>query len=162
MVYYQNFWFYVTLPGNIPEDVRRHFKRQKPTGVMLCATVDSDLSKSRFVFIEEVVKMNSIVYQKILGSDVLPWLSTILESRYVLSQDVAPAHITNSGYFDKSKWLPSSPYINNMDFAISSIRRAIFKFSHNQVCQTTMKALMTLWYNLGEEFVMHFSFRSYG
>lgn len=153
VVYCQNIWFYVTLPGDIPEDVRTHFKRQKPTGVMFCATVDSDLSKSSFVFIEEVVKMNSIVYQQILGSDVLPLLSTILESRYVLSQDGAYTQITNRGYFDKSKWLPSSPYINNMDFAIWFLRRAIFKFSHNQVCQTTMKALMTLWYNLSEVLV---------
>lgn len=61
-VNYQNDRLYVTLTEIILENIRTDFKRQKEIGVMVWAAVDSEGSKSPLGFIEEVVKMNSIVY----------------------------------------------------------------------------------------------------
>lgn len=65
----QNNKAYTTSPENILQGLIRHFKRQKPIGLMVLDAVVSDGSKLAFVFIE--VKVNSRTYQKTLERDQL-------------------------------------------------------------------------------------------
>ena len=66
---------------------------EHPDGVIVWAAVGSDtVSKSPFIFIEEGVKVNSVVYMKILEDKVLPWLNESFWEWYIFTQDGALAH----------------------------------------------------------------------
>lgn len=71
----QNDKAHATSPENFLEGLIKHFKRQKPTGLMVLDAVVSDGSKLAFIFIE--VKVNSRTYQQMLDRDQLFWLSAI-------------------------------------------------------------------------------------
>ena len=161
----QNDRVYAANAGDLPEGSRTHFCRQKPAGVMVWAAVASDGTKSPLLFIEEGVKVNSLVYLQMLKEKVLPWVTEAFGEHYVFTQDGAPAHTSNvtqmwckehfSGFLDKNMWPPSSPDINPMDFAIWSILESdVSKISYSSVA-ALKKALVTSWSNLDEETVRH-------
>ena len=117
--------------NKLPEDVKHHFRRQKPASVMVWAAVGSDGSKSPLVFIDQGVKVNSEVYVKMLEEKVLPWLQKTYRNGYVFTQDGAPAHTAAqtqawctenlSSFWSKEMWPPSSPDLNPMDFSIWAV-----------------------------------------
>lgn len=51
---------------NFPEGVRIHLNRQRFSGVIVCTMIYFDGSKSCLMFIEQIAKENSRIYQKML------------------------------------------------------------------------------------------------
>lgn len=75
IVNYQCNIVYADIPEIITNGARKHLKWEKPTVVMVCVAVASDGSKSPLIFIKDGVKLNSVVYQQMLGRDLFPCLS---------------------------------------------------------------------------------------
>ena len=72
---------YALSSGDLPVNVWSQFRRKKPICDMVWAAVASDVSKSRFVFIDEGLKVNSQVYLNMLQKNVLPWLTETFENK---------------------------------------------------------------------------------
>ncbi len=121
-------------------NVRLVKRRKNPSSVMVFAAVGSDGSVMPPIFIPAGVTVNSASYQEL----VLPKLKTWMMDTYgpftgfmgksgigkaVLMQDGAPPHTSNStqgwlrdnfgenNFWDKSRWPPSSPDANPLDFS---------------------------------------------
>ena len=68
----QNDRIYAHRASELADASQTVFYRQHPAGVMVWAAVGFDETKSPFIFIEEGVKGNSVVYMKMLVDNVLP------------------------------------------------------------------------------------------
>ena len=114
-----------------PDKRKFNFRRQKPASLMVWAAVASDGTKSPLVFIDQGVKVNSVIYIQLLEKYVLPWVKKCFGNNYIFTQDGAPPHTSNISqnwckknffeFWNKFLWPPSSPDINPMDFSIWSI-----------------------------------------
>lgn len=152
----QNDRLYAHDAGDLPEGSRTHFRRMKSAGVMVWVAVASDGSKSPLVFIEEVVKVNTQVYIKMLDEKVLPWITESFGNH-------APSHTSNltqqwckdhfSGFWNKNVWPPLSPDINPMDFAIWSILESDVSAKSNSSVAALKNALLASWSAFDKEVV---------
>ena len=99
---------------------------------MVWAGVTCDGQKTPLIFIEDGVKVNSMVYLDLLQSRVAPWFTNAFGNKdYVFQQDGAPAHTSNivqiwakenfKGFWAKEIWPPSSPDLNTMDYSVWAI-----------------------------------------
>ena len=77
----QNNRVYAFSSGDSPVNVWIQFRRRKPVCDMVLATFASDVSKSRLLFIDEGLKINSLVYSNMLQKTVLPWLTETFENK---------------------------------------------------------------------------------
>ena len=112
---------------DIPERFRHVERSQFPKTVMVWGGI-SVWEKTRLVFIQEGIKINSEVYLKvILERHVKQISSTFMKGRnWTFQQDGAPAHtakptqewINNNvpSFLNQDEWPPSSPDLNPCDF----------------------------------------------
>ena len=98
--------------SSVDPAIRTACRRQKPAGVMVWASVASDVAKPPLVLIKEGINVNSQVYLKTLEEHVLPWVTASFPNGYVFIQDGAPSHTANvtqqwckshlNGFWDKN------------------------------------------------------------
>ncbi len=81
------------MKDSIPEEHLIATRCQKPSSIMVWASITSDSKKTPLIFIEEGIKVNLHVYKAMLVDKVLPWLQdTYGDTPYTFSQDSAPSH----------------------------------------------------------------------
>ena len=110
-------------------------RTQKPAGVMVWAGV-SFLGKTELIFVENGIQTNANNYvTDILQAVVLPWTKqTYPNQNWIFQQDSAPAHRARTtqefcknnfpAFWSPQQWLPYSPDLNPLDYAIWGILEA--------------------------------------
>ena len=83
----QNDRIYAHHASELADGSETVLRRQQSAGLMVLVAVWSDGSKCLFIFIEEGVKVKSVVYMKMLEDKVLPWLNGSFGERYIFTQD---------------------------------------------------------------------------
>ncbi|XP_014780575.1 uncharacterized protein LOC106876512 [Octopus bimaculoides] len=110
-------------------EVKGTFKTKHPAQVMVFGVVASDGKKMPIKFYKADEKINVNTSYKTLRYQVLPWLkANYPDGNYVWTQDGAPAHTARkiqdfrksnfSKFLESCFWLPSSPDLNPLDYAI--------------------------------------------
>ncbi len=102
---------------------------------MVWAGVMSDGKQTPLIVIPEGVKINQLNYPDLLKLNVLPWIKNEhRDTLFIFMQEGAPADTAPKviswcqanfpDFWDKLMWPPSSPDLNVIDFAMSSILEA--------------------------------------
>lgn len=104
---------------------KSHFSK----GVMVSVAV-SMLGKSRLIFVDAGVKLNSETYQEQILQHLLPEIEDVCYD-YTFQQDGAPSHTSHStrmflsencpDYIEPEMWPPNSPELNPVDYSIWGI-----------------------------------------
>ena len=77
----QHYRVFALSSGDSPANVWSQFRRKKPVCDIVWAADASDVSKSRLVFIDEGLKVNSQVYLDYLLKKVISWLTETFENK---------------------------------------------------------------------------------
>ena len=102
---------------------------------MVLGVIGSGGQKCPVIFVDANEKINRAVYERLLGTIVIPWIkATYPDGNFVFQQDGAPAHNPNaiqrkmseelggqSHFWRKEMWPPQSPDLNPLDYSIWSV-----------------------------------------
>ena len=127
----QNDRVYAKSSADIEDSVRTVFRRQKPSSLMVWATI-SKTWNSPLIFVKQGVKINSDRY---INDILVPALEEMKkhfkDQPFTFQQDGAPSHTSRKTqdwcqhhfprFWSKEMWPPSSPDLNPLDFSVWSL-----------------------------------------
>lgn len=147
--------------GDIPDSVRRVFRRQKPSSVMVWAAI-SKTWKSPLIFVPQGAKVNTNSYIELILTPALQEAKKHFKNRpFTFQQDGAPSHTSNKTqkwcqdnfprFWSKELWPPSSPDLNPMDFSVWSILEADACASSHGSVDALKRSLEKAWLKIPQE-----------
>ncbi len=151
--------------AQVPDDVRFNQVHQRAAGTMFLGVVTSDGKVAPPIWVERGMKVNQENYQAILRTKVKPWIdANYPEGQYIFQQDGAPAHTAGAtqeflrqegfSFWSKEIWLPSSPDLSPLDFAIWDAVAGVVCAKEDVPNLDTLKhRVSTAWRKLDEDFV---------
>ncbi len=121
--------FYLAEASGVVEDSTKHIAQERHfSNLQVLAVVGSDRQKCPLVFLESGERLTAATYCGYLERVVFPWARQTYGERWWWQQDDASCHTDKvmqevlaretPGFFDKHLWLPHSPDLSLLDYAI--------------------------------------------